>query len=138
MGFFDTIFGKKGSNSDEKEGNEKKAWAWEPLMTVEQLEDVVRESHSVPVVIFKHSTRCGISRMAYRNFENDMNANGIEVRFYYLDLLSYREVSNAVASRLGVAHESPQLLLLKDAKVVYHESHGNISAQRLRELLEEA
>ncbi|MGS2763304.1 bacillithiol system redox-active protein YtxJ [Sinomicrobium sp. M5D2P9] len=135
MGFFDTIFGKKTPDSGESDYEKQKSWGWEPLTDVRQLEDIEKESHTVPVVIFKHSTRCGISRMAYRNFESEMTPGKVQAKFYYLDLLEYRDVSNAIATRFGVMHQSPQLILIRDGKAVYSESHGEISAPKLMDIL---
>ncbi|MBC9798143.1 bacillithiol system redox-active protein YtxJ [Sinomicrobium weinanense] len=137
MGFFDTIFGKKTpGRGGEEQDKRKKGPEWIPLTSEGQLDEIVQESASTAVIIFKHSTRCGISRMAYRNFESDWDTTVDGIKLYYLDLLAYRQVSNAVASRFGIAHESPQLLLLKDGKVVYHTSHGNITAQNVFQALE--
>ncbi|UGU16170.1 bacillithiol system redox-active protein YtxJ [Sinomicrobium kalidii] len=135
MGFFDSIFGKKAVAGEGGKETSKRELDWTPLTSEEQLEEIEQESREVPVIIFKHSTRCGISRMAYRNFESDMDAEK-EVRLYYLDLLAYRNISDAIASRFGIAHESPQLLLLKDGKVVYNASHGEIAAQKVLQALE--
>lgn len=136
MGFFDTIFGKKApERGGAEQDKEKKGAEWIPLTSAGQLDEIAKESASTAVVIFKHSTRCGISGMAYRNFKNDWDTTVDGIKLYYLDLLAHREVSNAIASRFGVAHESPQLLLLKDGEVIHHTSHGNISAQQVIEVL---
>lgn len=138
MGFFDTIFGKKTpERGGEKQGPLKEGPEWISLTSEEQLNEVERESASTAVIIFKHSTRCGISRMAYRNFESDWSTDEKEIKLYYLDLLAYRGVSDAVASRFGIPHESPQLLLLKDGKVIYDVSHGEISVQKVLQALNE-
>ncbi|RAV28728.1 bacillithiol system redox-active protein YtxJ [Sinomicrobium soli] len=132
MGFFDKIFGR--GTGDDKNHDPGERLEWSPLVSLSQLDEVVKESTEVPVLIFKHSTRCGISRMAYKNFEREMDA-GAPVKLYYLDILNHRDVSGAVAERFGVIHESPQLLLLRNGKVVYNESHGAITAGKLLEQL---
>lgn len=128
MSLLDKIF--KSSQDVAKE--EIKEIPWHPLTRMEQLEEIQKESHKRTVVIFKHSTRCGISRMVLRNFEREFSSSSDEeLKLYFLDLLSNREISNEVASRFGVQHESPQLLILKDGKVVQHESHHAIRAETL-------
>jgi bacillithiol system protein YtxJ len=44
-----------------------------------------------------------------------------------LDLIAYRALSDQIAKDFGVAHESPQILVIREGKVVYHESHYGIS-----------
>ena len=101
---------------------------WNNLTDIQQLEDIKVESNSQPVVIFKHSTRCSISSTALDRFERNWNkvSDKKGIKFYYLDLIAYRDISNQIVASFGVQHESPQLLLLKDGEVVYHESHYGI------------
>lgn len=102
---------------------------WNALNTASQLDALVEESRQRPVMIFKHSTRCSISATALNRMERDWKDG--QIKPYMLDLLNYREVSNAVADRFGIQHESPQVLLLKDGRVVYHTSHMAISFREL-------
>ena len=106
---------------------------WHPLTSVEQLEEILEESKSTPVVIFKHSTSCSISSTAKSRLERQWNGSGLDhVKPYYLDLLSYRPVSNEVAEVLQVQHESPQLLLVQDGVCTYDASHLGISVDGVR------
>ena len=73
--------------------------------------------------------------MVKNQFEKDYHLSSLEVDLYYLDLLNYREISNAIASRFKVYHESPQLLVIKDGNVLKHASHGSILDLDLKELL---
>lgn len=104
---------------------------WNHLTTIEQLDEIALASSKKPVVIFKHSTHCSISRTALNRMEQLKNVSGAD--FYYLDLLNYRSVSNKVAEQFEVNHESPQLLLIKDGECVYEESHLGITADDLIE-----
>ncbi|RYD57409.1 MAG: bacillithiol system redox-active protein YtxJ [Sphingobacteriales bacterium] len=97
---------------------------WIHLTEETQLEHIRLESNDQPVVIFKHSTRCSISAMAKMRLERE-EAPGA-VKFYYLDLIRYRNISNRVAEIYGVHHESPQVLLIKNGECTYDESHGGI------------
>lgn len=103
---------------------------WIPLTSAEQLEQAKSESFTKPVVLFKHSTRCSISNMAKSRLERAEAPEG--VNFYYLDLLSYRPVSNLIAETFSVHHESPQLLLIRNGECVYEESHNGIDMDELR------
>ncbi|WGK64824.1 bacillithiol system redox-active protein YtxJ [Croceiramulus getboli] len=105
---------------------------WNYLTSEEELKAAIEVSHQTPVVIFKHSTTCGISRMALNRFESAYDVKESQLRPYFLDLKRFREISNAVAEQLEVRHESPQLLLLKNGTVVYHESHGSIDLEEVK------
>lgn len=107
---------------------------WNNLTDINQLDLIVEESKTKPVVIFKHSTRCIISKMAFRGFESDYNL-GDDFLFYYLDLIAHRDISNEIANRFGIEHQSPQILLIKNGAVVYNESHEGIDANALKAYL---
>ena len=100
---------------------------WKPLQSFEDLDTAIAASHAHPVVLFKHSTRCSVSAMAKRNFEAQWDP-AQQAEAYLLDLITYRSVSNAIAERFEVQHESPQMLVISDARLQFHESHGFISA----------
>lgn len=108
---------------------------WLPLTTVSQLEDIAEQSKSTPCIIFKHSTRCSISSMAKYRLENKWDIDDRGLTPYFLDLIAYREVSNAVMDFFGVRHESPQLLLIRDGRCSYHASHMDIRVQELKDFL---
>ncbi|NJW54594.1 bacillithiol system redox-active protein YtxJ [Salinimicrobium sp. CDJ15-91] len=106
---------------------------WHALTESKQLEEIEKESEKMPVVIFKHSTRCGISRMVLNNFERGYDLpKDKEVKLYMLDLIANRNISNEVAERFGVRHESPQMIILKDQQVVHHASHQGIDLQDVK------
>lgn len=128
MSLFNTIFGK----SDESQ-NSKVDWI--ALNDLSQIDAIIKSSKEIPVVIFKHSTRCSISRMALREFENEFTLHD-KVTPYFLDLIANREVSNGIAQRFNVVHQSPQILLIKDGVSVYNASHEGISAGLLKSRLE--
>jgi bacillithiol system protein YtxJ len=106
---------------------------WNSLTSKEQLAQIKEESKSQPVVIFKHSTTCSISATAKSRLERQWGDSGLaQVKPYYLDLLSYRPISNQIAEEFSVRHESPQLLLIKDGQVQYHGSHLGINLQEVK------
>jgi len=110
---------------------------WCVLESVEDfnrlLDNSVLKEHGV--VIFKHSSRCAISSMAKSRLSLKWDFDeGLPI--YYLDLIKFRDISNKIASYFNVYHESPQILLIKDKKCVYHDSHGNISVKNLKSALE--
>jgi len=118
------MFGKLFGGS--KEPKEKKILPWKNLTEVPQLDEIEKLSKGKTQVIFKHSTRCGISSMVMNQFVDafDVDSN---LDLYYLDLLNYREVSNETGYKFQVMHQSPQLLVIKNGVVVTHASHGAIN-----------
>jgi len=107
---------------------------WRPLTDLGQLNEIINESMDKPVIIFKHSTRCGVSRMTLKQFENEYDLEDV-VTPYYLDLLEYRSLSTEIAQRFGVEHQSPQLLLIRQGKSVYDASHSEIYVDALKRYL---
>lgn len=131
MGLFGNLFGGD-TNLGKKE---KKSIPWIPLTTVEQLDEIEKNSISKTQVIFKHSTSCGISRMVMNVFNRSYNISETQMQLYYLDLHAYREVSNAVSHKFQVMHQSPQLLVIKNGTSVAHASHGAITELELSKYL---
>src|SRR5690606_10350953 len=129
-GLFDKIFG----SPVDPDLNEKSI-KWENLTNASQLDAIIEESNNRIIVIFKFSTRCGISSMVFKAFEEDYHYAEEKVKCYYLDILNYRGVSNEIADRFKVTHESPQLLVLKSGRVIDYKSHGNIDAKSIEKYL---
>ncbi len=109
---------------------------WQNLSDEEQLKTIIQESYQKPVVIFKHSTRCGTSAMAKYTLETGWDFQSEELDFYYLDLIQHRPVSNLVAETFKVVHHSPQIIVVKNGEAVYNTSHHNISIGTLKKALE--
>ena len=129
MSIFNSIFGSS-ENKNEGESNVQ----WNNLENIAQLDIIINQSQEKPVVIFKHSTRCSISRMALKQFEREYNLEN-RVDAYFLDLLNHRDISNEIANRFGVYHQSPQMIVVKDGKSIYDESHSDIDAESLKKFL---
>ena len=125
MTIFKSIFG----NSEQSPI--KNNMIWNHLTDLNQLDDLIALSKETPVLIFKHSTQCSVSRMALKQFENDFDSS-LKVTPYFLDLIAFRLVSNAIAEKFQVTHQSPQLLLIKNGVSVYDVSHNAIDAADLK------
>ncbi len=109
---------------------------WTELKNEAQVEGIREESKNQPVLIFKHSTRCSISATALDRLERNWKSeNTGPVKTYFLDLLSYRNVSNRVAEYFDVEHESPQVLILKDGKPTHVRSHLSIGFDEISKAL---
>lgn len=128
MSFLKNMFG----TSEENKAVSKVGW--KQLIDLGQLNEIIHLSTEKPVLIFKHSTRCSISRMVLKQFENEFDLED-KVVPYFLDLLENRAISNEIASRFGVQHQSPQIIVIKDGKAIYNASHESIDARKLEQLI---
>lgn len=125
MSFLKNIFGNKEPQMEESKMN------WTDLTHLDQLDMIINESWEMPVLIFKHSTRCVISRTVLKNFEKEFHL-GDKIKPYFLDLLEFRPISNEIATVFNVTHQSPQLIVVKNGKAVYNASHDGIDVEDLK------
>lgn len=107
---------------------------WKVIENSNEINEIKEASHHKLQLIFKHSTRCIISKMALKNFESDFLLHDV-IDAYYLDLIAYRDISNEIAEVFAVEHQSPQILLIKDGVAVYTASHESIDANVLTKII---
>lgn len=105
---------------------------WKILNEVSQIETLLEDSHTKDILIFKHSTTCSVSMISKLKLEDEWNSE-MDIVPYYLDVKGSREISNSIAEILGVHHESPQVILIRDGECIYDESHFDISLADIRE-----
>jgi bacillithiol system protein YtxJ len=112
---------------------------WKPLTSLDQLQAIQKESSEKPVLIFKHSTTCNISAMALNRLERNWDVKEMDphVDAYFLDLKTYRQISNGIATLFDVEHESPQVLIIRNGKAVYDSSHTAIDYQSIRDTVKD-
>ncbi len=127
MGIFNSIFGK----SDELEVSKIN---WIDLNNESQLDDIQKISKNKNIIIFKHSTRCSISRFVLKQFENEFKLQD-KMDCYFLDVLKNREVSNEISKRFKIIHQSPQLIVIKDGLAIYNASHEAIDAAEFKKMV---
>lgn len=108
---------------------------WTNLSSLEDLENALKQSAQQPIAIFKHSTRCSISSTAKNRLERGWKFREEQITPYFLDLIAHRNISNSIAEQLGVTHQSPQLIVVKDGKAVYDASHMTIYIEDISEVL---
>ena len=130
MVFLKNIFRDKTSKKVEKT-----YLIWMPLISVEEINTIKEISKNQYILIFKHSTRCGISRMVIKQFESLFSEENKQLKVYYLDLLNFREVSSKLSEVFQVIHQSPQLLVIKNGISVYDESHFGITKVNLSKFI---
>lgn len=104
---------------------------WKPITTSEDISSILDASESMPQIIFKDSVTCGISAYAKERLEKGSDLLTEKADFNYLDLLAYRSVSNFIAEELNVVHQSPQIIVLKDRKVIYQVTHHSIEVDKI-------
>lgn len=109
---------------------------WHLLSAEDTIQEILSKSSQTDhdaVLIYKHSTRCSVSLMAKRMLESNWDLDNVPA--YYLDILQNRAISGKVSELFGIRHESPQVLLIKNGKCVYHDSHMGVSAKNVKEAL---
>ena len=126
MGILNNLFGEKTGTQEAVKIN------WIALTKEHQLENV-----SKTAVLFKHSTRCGISSSVLKRFEKQVQMFDGAVDFYYLDLLNYRNISGSIAEKFQVLHQSPQVVVLKNGQLVAHASHYDILEIDIKQFVED-
>ncbi|WP_439131577.1 bacillithiol system redox-active protein YtxJ [Polaribacter sp.] len=130
MGIFSKMFGEK----EESNGN-KSSFNWIDLANLCQIDEIKEASKTNTVLIYKHSTRCGISKMVIKQFERLFTDEHKSFKVYYLDLLNHRDISNKLAEVFEVVHQSPQVLVIKNETCVFHDSHDAIAEINLSRFL---
>ena len=101
---------------------------WTKLTDMTVLDQIKEESKKSPILILKHSTRCPTSSMALNRLERNWDSSKVsDLKHYYLDLISYRDISNQIAADFSILHQSPQVLIISDGKCVYNASHMGVS-----------
>jgi bacillithiol system protein YtxJ len=106
-----------------------------PLNDVQSLDAAIAESSERPVLLFKHSRYCGVSCEALDELQSHIEGASGGVAYKMITVQTHRPLSDAVAQRLGLRHETPQAILLRDGKVIWNASHFRITATHLDQSL---
>lgn len=126
MSLINSLFNKK---------TEEFSRYWIPLVSINQLDLILKNSEQKTQIIFKHSVRCYISKSVLKGFEIELIDFFTLIDFYFLDLIKYRELSNSVSSTFNVVHQSPQVLIIRSSKAVASFSHSDILGLDLKKYL---
>ena len=124
MKLFKSLFGLPEGTGQEGEAG----FPWVPISADADLDLIDGVRADKPQVVFKHSTSCGLSGMMLRRFEKQWEGTADRVDFYLLDLIRYRALSDELARRYGISHQSPQILVLGKNGVLMHASHSQIGS----------
>lgn len=109
---------------------------WIDLTSIGQFNDILGKSlaDGSTALIFKHSTRCSVSATAKSRLEISAGEL-IQAACYYLDIFDFRDVSDYIEEKLGIRHESPQLIVIKNGRAILHRSHFSISPDEITTVL---
>jgi len=102
-----------------------------PLTDAAELDAAIEESRIRPVLLFKHSRSCGVSHEALDELQAHVERAGPGATYKMITVQSHRTVSDHVAKRLGIRHETPQAILLRDGRPVWSASHFRVTAAEL-------
>ncbi len=122
MGFLDSIF---GSDTPKEKG------VWNQLFQKEEVDEVFLSSNDAPQIILKHSNSCGTSYFAKKNIESITEGELGDSKLHLVDVIRSRPISNYLADKVGVRHESPQVFVIKNGEVKWHASHGLVTADNV-------
>lgn len=116
--------------------------AMNEITTIDQLDACLEGSSQKPVFIFKHSTRCPISSGAnsrVREYIEAAQASSEDTpEIYLLKVVESRDVSLTLADRVGVMHQSPQILFIQNGQSIWNTSHHNITADNIQRAIQNA
>ncbi|WP_026908795.1 bacillithiol system redox-active protein YtxJ [Paucisalibacillus globulus] len=106
------------------------------ILNHQDLEDAMETSANKPILLFKHSTSCSNSARALKQYQEFLeNSDEEKIGSYLVKVQKTRVVSNQIEADTGVKHESPQIFLFKDKKVLWHTSHSKIKVHAIEEVL---
>lgn len=109
---------------------------WQEIKKEQELEEILNRSEKRTQIIFKDSTTCGISASAKHVLQTGTHQLLDKAALNYLDLLTYRSISNLITDQLKVIHQSPQIIVIKDRKSIFSVSHHSITIEGILEALE--
>jgi bacillithiol system protein YtxJ len=105
--------------------------ALNPLSDITELDAAIAESRQRPVLLFKHSRTCGVSCEALEELRAHAEDGSARAAYKLITVQSHRHLSNEAAARLGIRHETPQAILLRDGRPVWAASHFRITKKNL-------
>ncbi|HJQ69610.1 MAG TPA: bacillithiol system redox-active protein YtxJ [Blastocatellia bacterium] len=106
------------------------------IRQLKDLEEALADSSARTVLLFKHSLTCPISMRAYNELISYLEEADPEVSYNLITVQTARPISNEIASRLGLRHESPQAILVRDGRQIWNASHFSITSASLRQAIE--
>ena len=109
---------------------------WHLLTASSTLEEAISLSYTQPVLLFKHSYRCSISAVVFSRMQREWKAPPTQIAAYLVDVVKERNLAREIADRLGIRHESPQALILRNGNCTYQSSHMAVTVGDLMKAVE--
>jgi bacillithiol system protein YtxJ len=103
-----------------------KELSWTNIISIDDLETIQMNSFRQPCLIYKHSSRCSISDIAFRRLQVYPESHSLNLALYFLDIIRFRSLSEAISTNYHVYHESPQVLVIFKGECIYDSSHLDI------------
>lgn len=108
---------------------------WNVLQDEDEVQALMEASEDQPQLVYKHSHRCSICIMAKERIEESFNALSQKATMNFVNVIKSRPVSDVLTNQTGIRHESPQVLLIQNKEVIWHDSHGSIKTEKILEQL---
>ena len=117
------------------------------LKGIDELDRLIGESRTRPLLLFKHSHTCGTSMEALEELVAHLNGPGLGIadsglgtqpQYAMVTVQTHRDVSNAISTRLGVRHQTPQALLVRNGLVVWSASHFRVTANAVQDAINQS
>lgn len=113
----------------------KEEFKWEEITSVEEVDEIHLASNEKIQVIYKHSRTCGVCYISRNSLEKMEDEIRQSIDLYMVDVIRDRPISQYIAEKYGIRHESPQMLIIKDGEVIWHGSHYKVKLDNLVENL---
>lgn len=110
---------------------------YQEIESIEQWESLLEQSGERAVLLLKHSTACPISGAAFKEFKVYTRKPKRPIVCALVKVIESRPVSNDIEAKLGIKHESPQALLIRDGQTLWHASHWDITFERIEQQVNE-
>lgn len=105
---------------------------WNIPQKPDEIDSIFNQKNGI-YVFYKHSYRCGVCSFSKSRVESVLDHLSEKAEFYFIDVIQNRPVSDRIAQLSGIRHASPQLIIVRDGKVIKNASHGDISAELIQE-----
>ena len=127
MGFLNKLFGKGTEETD-----------WVQLESEDAVEEVFTASGGRVQLILKHSQSCAVSFFAKQNLDTVALDEWPEMDRSMVEVVRFRPVSQYIAQKTSVRHESPQVLVIANGEVVFNTSHSEVNKVNIQQAYEKA
>lgn len=109
---------------------------WNQPQTADQVNEILKRSQ-MPQVIYKHSYSCVVSLFAKSSLDSDLESIAEQADLHLVDVIAQQPLSEEIALKTGIRHESPQIIVMYKGEPYWHASQGDVRIKSLFEALNE-